>query len=1613
MTSPWTCEPYAFNPYTGSYTGSNYLLVNGFQFLGEYLKIQTDTPTVFSTYQLTSIDGTIDMYPVSWYFCGSTDGENWTILQSIQSYTGFPGTNQFDSGNKELFTWYAFLFTFVNPTNNPYGMVQINRVQFENRFSFVSSKTFEALGNIYTLGSGYIQSINALSIFSNFTQVLTDIPDIPIAEIYSSNTVLFGTQTDIRLFSLDTYVTYNTIPITSPSLSTTSNASNIFVTYDDVIQKYNSNSFGIFSSSGIAIAGKIESAQRVNGNIFVLTEQSISWNGSTTALAQNYKTLTSDASNVFAIPSNGNTVRRFPSSCSYVLSESASFVASNPSQSKIFLASSNLNVYQLNTQTSSNQSQTYGLSVSNIIAYNGNVFFFPDSSHSNILIYDESSLNFSNVAVPAASNLTLSNITASLGKVFLAGNVFTKGLVEQDTIWERTRGINTYTLSQTQFTNALDWKRSSDPIIETQPEVIYSNIFSTNRFSVVKTYLTQSGSTTLNIASNANVFVYYNSLLTHETRRYFKIQVLVNAKVVKTIDGLYSNAQHLASLLSSEPCHYNGNYSFGFTTTTSSQLECTVFGNIGSDVLSFTGLLSIGAASDTSGSLSVPITPSAPVGFSNTITIQAYSPIQIFTDGPVTLMNPYAFTTQYTEYPGPQFFPSSDGLATFATAPFIQKFAGNYLATEDASLILKFNGTSYTQWTPNILTTLSQPYKNVYSVNDILYFFSSSTAGENYIGVFDPQTNPSLVKHINVFDFCPTGEVYNLCWSGGILYALSGDASVSNVLYIINESIFNISHLINHDKISRSIVSAPVTDGVVFVQSTGSNVNSLNTTVNFETNGYTFELVDRVTQGYTTTFFHGGYSGNIFTLSQSSSIKGISLTRIATANTHTIFDDASRTIFVTPSGIHNILPIGAPQFFTLNPYNGTTASFVDGIVYVPSNDSSMIQFKQITGSERINTPFSRVQLPHTGSNVLSVYGSNVFLYSSNVVKFDMNTRTTSSQPTVPGAVGALWIGDEEYIMYTSNINTTVNMSGNVLSFSSDSLGRLEVVTDSNVYLYNGTLLYTLPLNSMNLVFGNTFVGNTNIVTVNPRTPDTLALYGSGYEMNIIGSNVYAQVKSNIVAIRDDLKYYCTVVQLGKDTAPIDSVIDQNSNLVYLNQGQVTYANVLSGNFTNQSIPDKYGKQIVRLLSNLYIPSVTDINLLRLPDGTETTRRFVNTNATLLGSTFISSGNVYSFANNNETIIYIPNSPPGYSQTFPYSITCSTFIDGEIYYGATVSNVIVQDTTKDFWLSSTYSNISNVETLNLISTQGQNVVGVSNSNIYVYDTVNSVLTNRNFAFGANCFYFASDSRSFILGPTTTSNVYRYFSNTIGTFSTYDAVPPIVPDTLRGFAFDGKYLYTMSNLVYTLDTSNASIFTLTRQTDFPVFSNVIGGFFNGRSIDIYTSNEYQQYDLTPFTLNSNCSMSAIVQTAFLSEREKNWMNSGPLDYVITQVQQSVINDGYYMVDFLNPTKEFILTGPLNSLKVFLNGNLLVNPDLQYMSNVNQLRYHSRRSTYQNTYCVSLSLAPEKNIPSGHINMSRIKETVFATETDGPVTVFALTHNVFRARDGLGGLVFNTRM
>ena len=182
-------------------------------------------------------------------------------------------------------------------------------------------------------------------------------------------------------------------------------------------------------------------------------------------------------------------------------------------------------------------------------------------------------------------------------------------------------------------------------------------------------------------------------------------------------------------------------------------------------------------------------------------------------------------------------------------------------------------------------------------------------------------------------------------------------------------------------------------------------------------------------------------------------------------------------------------------------------------------------------------------------------------------------------------------------------------------------------------------------------------------------------------------------------------------------------------------------------------------------------------------------------------------------------------------------------------------------------------------------------------------------------------------------------------------------------------------------------------------------------------------------------TNVTTTMIVEYAYLSDPEVNWMNSHVLDYVITQTQYATFNLGQTTVvdlDFMGPVREIIFVvqddaAPpysyvtdlgIGALMTF-NGEDFIDPttaDYQFMHLIQPLEKHTRQPD-RAIYMYSMSRRPQDPRPSGSINMSRIKQKKFQIFLPGTTSlatkelrVIAVSYNVLRISNGLAGLMYD---
>ena len=173
-----------------------------------------------------------------------------------------------------------------------------------------------------------------------------------------------------------------------------------------------------------------------------------------------------------------------------------------------------------------------------------------------------------------------------------------------------------------------------------------------------------------------------------------------------------------------------------------------------------------------------------------------------------------------------------------------------------------------------------------------------------------------------------------------------------------------------------------------------------------------------------------------------------------------------------------------------------------------------------------------------------------------------------------------------------------------------------------------------------------------------------------------------------------------------------------------------------------------------------------------------------------------------------------------------------------------------------------------------------------------------------------------------------------------------------------------------------------------------------------------------------------VSLITDFFYITENEKNFLLSRPIEYVITQIQlsQFKMKPGETkksgMLNFKNPVKEMFFVAisddvfkynPIKNVTMKFNNNTIIDADNLMLSYEQPLKYYT--GTTENNFGVySFSIKPETYYPTGQVNMSRIAHNLIEIELDSPdssfghkVYVYAVDYNVLHVESGLGGLKF----
>lgn len=309
--------------------------------------------------------------------------------------------------------------------------------------------------------------------------------------------------------------------------------------------------------------------------------------------------------------------------------------------------------------------------------------------------------------------------------------------------------------------------------------------------------------------------------------------------------------------------------------------------------------------------------------------------------------------------------------------------------------------------------------------------------------------------------------------------------------------------------------------------------------------------------------------------------------------------------------------------------------------------------------------------------------------------------------------------------------------------------------------------------------------------------------------------------------------------------------------------------------------------------------------------------------------------------------------------------------------------------------------------------------------------------------------------------------------------------------------GEYIYMYDQIHSNLDDTDQTLYFLTGHNNHIVFSNPYTFYVNlpfyffrkpslaipvcaitKQLVEVHIKFKPSDYkisysyerpsELDPWVVyptNDGAIRSAALITDFyfITEEERSFLLTRPVEYVITQLQVATIPFGpnvssrSVMIRFQHPVKELFFTATLqerllaevggrkllnnivaeSDRTIYLSDEINIRSDARFIKNISlefngarvfdhsgtQLAYQQSLDHYTGCpspayefYMYSFAMKPEEYYPTGQVNMSRIihkKLDVELAEADDLnetfVHVYAINYNVLRVSSGLAGLKF----
>lgn len=224
---------------------------------------------------------------------------------------------------------------------------------------------------------------------------------------------------------------------------------------------------------------------------------------------------------------------------------------------------------------------------------------------------------------------------------------------------------------------------------------------------------------------------------------------------------------------------------------------------------------------------------------------------------------------------------------------------------------------------------------------------------------------------------------------------------------------------------------------------------------------------------------------------------------------------------------------------------------------------------------------------------------------------------------------------------------------------------------------------------------------------------------------------------------------------------------------------------------------------------------------------------------------------------------------------------------------------------------------------------------------------------------------------------------------------------------------------------------------------------------KTIDDKVSYSFEEENVTMTADGGIRNASILADFYFITDEEKNFLRTRPVEYVITQLQVAKIPFGpnvserSVMLNFKHPVKELYFMANVQESEpggdtvyetdptLYRSEEINIRSDVRFIKNISlefnestvfdhdRLQLSYQQSLDHHTGCpspayefytYSFAMQPEVYYPTGQVNMSRIRHQKINIELDETdayndivVSAYAVNYNILRIESGLAGLKF----